>query len=192
MKYVMICLMAVTAVAGCRKNYKAEATYAKVAVAATWAKQEPFYSPNPQIYLESTGTWRNFISFAFTSAGEPDKIGFANPYNAGKGTNALYMNTLYNAQNLTSDSGYYNVTIPKCFQFIPKSPDSTHVGTVVVIPQTVRLYRRDKSYFDIKISEGTTPGTYNTLSGVFEIEVTFDETSIGGSAVVRRKYRFAT
>jgi hypothetical protein len=179
-------------IASCRKEYKVEPTYAKPAVAGTWAKQEQFYSPNPQIFLEATNTWRNFESFAFTSAGEPDKIGFANPYNAGKGTNALYMRNLYSTQNLTSDSGFYNVTIPKCFEFIPNSEKDLTTGTVKVIPQKVRLYRRDKTFFEIGISEGTAPGTYNTNTGVFEIEVSFDETSIGGSASVKRKYRFTS
>lgn len=192
MKAVITLLMMAALVAACRKTYKVEPTFAKPTIAATWAKQEPFYSPRPQVFLEASNTWRSFISFAFTSAGEPDKLGFANPFNAGKGTNALYMNSLYTGEGLTSDSGYYNVTIPKCFQFIPKSADSLTVGTVVVIPQKVKLFRRDKSFFEIAISPGIAPGTYNTVSGVFEVEVTFDETAIGGAAVVRRKYRFAS
>ncbi len=182
--------LALAMVAGCKKEYNAEPTYAKPTIAATWAKQEPFYSPSPQIFLESTNTWRSFISFAFSSAGEPDKLGFANPYNAGKGTNALYMNTLYASQQPSSDSGTYNVTIPKCFQFIPKSADNLTEGTVRVIPQDVIITRRDKTTFKIGISEGSAPGTYNTNTKVFEIEVSFDETSIGGPANVKRKYRF--
>lgn len=174
----------------CKKNYKAEPTYAGTALAGNWAKQEQFYTPNPQIFLESTGLWRNFFSFSVTSDAEPDKIGFANPYVAGKGTNALYMNTLYASQLLTSDSGFYNVTIPKCFQLIPKSATETSSGTVIVLPQTVKLHRRDRTNFDIKIGPSTQSGTYSTLTGLIEIEVKFDETSIGGAAEVKRKYRF--
>jgi hypothetical protein len=191
-KGLLIGLCAALIFLSCKKNYDVEATYAKPAVAATWAKQETFYSPNPQIFLEATNTWRNFISFSFTSSGDPNKLGFANPYNAGKGTNALYMATLYSSQSLTTDSGYYNITIPKCFEFIPKSPDVLTEGTVEVIPQKVRLYRRDKTFFEIGISEGSQPGTYNTISKIFEIEVSFDETSIGGPANVKRKYRFTS
>jgi hypothetical protein len=61
-----------------------------------------------------------------------------------------------------------------------------------VIAQKVKLFRRDKTFFEIGISEGSAPGTYNTKTGIFEIEVSFDETSIGGSASVKRKYRFAS
>jgi hypothetical protein len=176
----------------CKRNYDATPTYAGTGIAITWVKSEPFYTPNPQIFLENTspGTWRNFTSFPVTSAAEPDKIGFANPYLAGKGTNALYMNTLYASQPLTSDSGYYNVTIPKCFQFIPKSATETSTGKVVVIPQLVKIYRRDKTSFNIGIGPSTQSGTYSTVTGLLEIEVQFDETSIGGASDVKRKYRF--
>jgi len=109
---------------------------------------------------------------------------------AGKGTNALDFNRLYTAQGLTSDSGYYNVTIPKCFQFIPKSADSLNIGKVIVLPQAVRVFRRDKTFFDILIGPSTSPGTYSTITGLFEIEVLFDESSIGGSKNIARKYRF--
>jgi hypothetical protein len=174
----------------CKKKYDAEPAYAGTAIAGTWAKLEPFYSPNPQIFLTATNTWRNFISFSVTSAAEPDKIGFANPNVAGKGTNALYMNTLYASQQLTSDSGFYNVTIPKCFQFIPKSTQETNTGTVVVLPQMVKIHRRNGTSFNIGIRPSTEPGTYNTVTGLMEIEVQFDETSIGGASDVKRKYRF--
>lgn len=190
MKQLLIPIFVFFLIIGCKKEFDAEPTYAGVEIAGTWAKQQAFYQPSSQRFDDATNTWRTFGAFTFTSLAEPDKLGFANPYVAGKGTNALDFNRLYSAQNLTSDSGYYNVTIPKCFQFIPKSKDSTQTGTVIVLPQSVRVYRRDKTFFDIKLSEGTQPGTYNTISGLFEIEVTFDETSIGGPAVIRRKYRF--
>ncbi len=193
MKKYVFAAITIAFLVGCKKEYKVEATYAKVAIAATWAKKEQFYSPKPQIYLEATGTWRSFTSFSFTSDAEPDKIGFANPYVPGKGTNALYMNTLYSTNpGTTADSGYYNTTIPKCFQFIPKSIDSTHIGTVVVLPQKITLYRKDKTPFEILIAPATNPGTYNTQTGVFEIEVMFDETSIGGGKNIIRKYRFTS
>lgn len=182
--------MLLITIMSCKKKYDAEPTYAGTSIAGTWAKLEPFYSPNPQIFLTTTNTWRNFISFSVTSAAEPDKIGFANPNVAGKGTNALYMNTLYASQLLSSDSGFYNVTIPKCFQFVPKTILETSTGTVLVIPQIVKIYRRNGTSFDIGIRPSTEPGTYSTVTGLMEIEVQFDETSIGGASDVKRKYRF--
>jgi hypothetical protein len=174
----------------CKKGFDAEPTYAKATIAGTWAKNEPFYQPTGERYDDAAATWRKFSAFTVTSELEPDKIGFANPYLPGKGTNPLDMNRLYSAQQLTSDSGYYNITIPKCFQFIPKENDPTQ-GTVKVLEQEVKIWRRDKSSFIIKIGPGSAPGTFNVNTKVFEVEVSFDETSIGGAANIKRKYRFS-
>jgi hypothetical protein len=51
----------------------------------------------------------------------------------------------------------------------------------------VRLYRRDKTYYDIGISGG---GTYDEIAKIFEVEVIFDETEVQGPKDVKRKYRF--
>jgi len=192
MKKILSVIALAALMFGCKKGFDAEPTYAKVMIAGTWAKNEPFYTPTSERFDDATGNWRRFSAFTVTSEGEPDKIGFANPYVAGRGVNALDMNRLYSAQNLTSDSGFYNITIVKCFQFIPNSATDFKQGKVVVLEQDVKIFRRDKSFFIIKISPGTNPGTYNVDTGVFEIEVSFDETSIGGSASVKRKYRFTS
>lgn len=185
-----IALFILVSTLACKREFDAEPTYANPSIAGTWAKQQPFYQPSSQRFDSATNTWRTFGAFSFTSDAEPDKLGFANPYVAGKGTNALDFNRLYTAQNLTSDSGYYNVIIPKCFQLIPKSKDSLQTGTVIVLEQLVKVFRRDKSSFNIKISPSTQPGTYNTISGLLEVEIAFDESSIGGPSIIRRKYRF--
>lgn len=193
MRKIYIGLVAITLLlvwSSCKKGFNAELTYANYPLAASWAKGTPFYSPNPQIFNDVTGTWRNFISFSFTSEAEPDVIGFGNPFVAGRGTNALFMNTLYSSQQLTSDSGFYNVTIPKCFRLVPKSADSTFAGTVVVIPQDVVLTRRNRTTFVIKIAAASTPGTYDTRTGLMEVSVKFNEASIGGDTAVVRRYRF--
>lgn len=185
-RLVFILLIALTA--GACKKFNAEPTYAGASLARIWAKQEPFYRPKAEIFIDSTNSWRSFIGFSLTSDAEPDKLGFANPYVAGKGTNALYMNVIYERlENLTSDSGYYNVTIPKCLQFIPSSPGAKE-GIVRVLEQKVKMYRVDKSSFEIGIKGG---GTYSEKTQTFEIEVIFDETSIGRPADTKRKYRFA-
>ena len=199
MKYLLI-IFIFFSILSCKKEYDVKPTYATIGVANAWAQTQPFYSPHPEIFIDSLGVWKRFISFSFTSDGEPDKIGFQNPNVAGKGTNALYMNTMYNTTfytttykiNTSSDSGTYNVIIPKCFQFIPKSKDTTEVGTVVVLPQTVTLTRKDRTKYQVTIAPSTLPGTYNTKTGIFEIEVLFDESNFGGPKEVRRKYRFTS
>ncbi len=187
MKQLFFIALIVITITACKK-FNAEPTYASAALARIWAKQEPFYRPAAEIFIDSINTWRSFQGFSITSDAEPDKLGFANPYVAGKGTNALYMNTIYDRwQDLTSDSGYYNVTIAKCFQFIPSSPGAKD-GTVKVLEQKIKMYRRDKSSFEVAISGG---GTYSELTQRFEVEVLFDETEIGGPKDRKRKYRFA-
>lgn len=172
---------------GCKKQF-AEPTYAPNATAVKiWFKSDPFYTPNAEILLP-TGSWRIFFSFPLIYDNDPNKLGFGNPWVIGKGSNALYMNALYGSLpgGLTSDSGYYNVTIPKCFEFTPDKPGDTK-GVVDVIPQKVRLYRRDKTFFEIGISGS---GRYDEDAKLFEVDVTFDETEIGGPKEVVRKYRF--
>ena len=105
--------------------------------------------------------------------------------------NNAYYTSRYNV-NTSSDSGTYNVVIPQCFKFIPKSADSTSTGTVIVLPQVVTLTRKNKTKFQVSIAPSTNPGTYNKKTGVFEIEVLFDESNFGGPKEVRRKYRFTS
>ena len=170
------------------KKFNAEPTYGGATLARIWARQEPYYRPTAEIFIDSTNRWRAVNAFTITSDAEPDKLGFANPYVPGKGVNALYMTTIYDAwQGLTADSGYYNVTIAKCFQFIPSAPGAKE-GIVKVLEQKVKMYRKDKTSFEVAISGS---GTYSELTQRFEVEVIFDETSIGGPADRKRKYRFA-
>jgi hypothetical protein len=189
MKKIMPFILATIAFLGCKEQF-AEYTYAPNATAVRiWYKSDQYYTPSADIYLDTLGTWRKFTSFPLVYDNDPNKYGFGNPWVPGKGSNALYMNTIYSRLpgGLTSDSGYYNITIPKCFEFVPESPGATK-GIVNVIEQKVRLYRRDKTFFDIGIS-GT--GSYNEEARLFEVTVVFDETAVGGPAAVARKYRFA-
>lgn len=176
--------------ASCTKEYKATPTFAKFSIAQNWAKPEQFYHPNGQMYVPETDTWRNFIGFSITSEGEPDKLGFANPYVAGRGTSPLNMSSLYSALSLSTTAGTFNITIPKCFQFIPKSEDSSFIGTVVVLEQDVRLITRAGDTLFVRIAPAPTPGTYDTRTGLFEISVRFDERGIGGADGIIRRYRF--
>lgn len=173
----------------CHKRF-AEPTYAPAGGSAVrvWYKSDPYYTPEAEIYIDSIATWRKFTSFPLVYDNDPNKYGFGNPYVPGKGSNALYMNSWYTRYpgGLTSDSGYYNITIPKCFEFLPDKPGAK-VGVVNVIPQKIRLYRRDKTFFDIGISG---KGTYDEDAKLFEVEVVFDDTEIGGSKESKRKFRF--
>ena len=188
MKKFIWLFIALVFVIACKKRY-AEPTYAQNATAVKiWYKTDPFYRPAAEIYIDSTGVWRSFTAFPIIYDNDPNKYGFGNPYVTGKGSNALFMTSIYNLLpgGVSSDSGTYNIVIPKCFEFIPASAGATQ-GVVNVIPQKVKITRRDKTSYQIGIS-GT--GSYNEISKIFQVEVIFDETEIGGSASIKRKYRF--
>ena len=55
------------------------------------------------------------------------------------------------------------------------------------IPQKVNIVRTNKTSYSLGIS-GT--GRYNEEAKLFEVEIIFDETEIGGPKDLRRKYRF--
>lgn len=187
LRFISVLFVTATLLGSCKK-FDAEPTYAGATLARIWAKQEPFYRPVAEIFIDSTNTWRSFLGFSVTSDAEPDKLGFANPYVPGRGTNALNMNSIYNNWvGLTADSGYYNVTIAKCFQFIPSQPGAKE-GTVKVLEQKVKMYRKDKTSFEVAISGS---GTYSERTQRFEVEVIFDESEIGGPKDRKRRYRFA-
>ncbi len=188
MKKIYWLLIALVFAIACKKRY-ADPTYAPNATAVKiWYKADPFYRPTAEIFIDSTGVWKTFTAFPLIYDNDPNKYGFGNPYVTGKGSNALYMTTVYSQLpgGVSSDSGTYNIVIPKCFEFIPKNTGATE-GVVNVIPQKVTITRRDKTSYQIGISGS---GSYNEVSKIFLVEVMFDETAIGGSASVKRKYRF--
>lgn len=187
-KMGMVMGMAAMVLIACKKQF-ADETYAPSPTSVRiWYQPTAFYTPDAEIYLDSIATWRRFTSFPLVYDNDPNKYGFGNPYVPGKGSNALFMNSWYGRYpgGLTSDSGFYNVTIPKCFEFIPDKPGSK-TGVVNVIPQKIRLFRRDKTFYDIGISG---KGTYDEDARIFEVEVIFDDTEIGGSKESKRKFRF--
>ena len=61
----ILIMMAVVTFLGCKKEYDVQPTYASLQLANTWAQNQPYYSPHPQIYIDSTGIWKPFISFSF-------------------------------------------------------------------------------------------------------------------------------
>jgi hypothetical protein len=189
--YLWLCLLgsSIGLFSGCKKRF-AEPTYAPAGGSAVriWYKSDPFYYPAAEYFNESTSVWRPFNSFPLVYNNDPNKMGFGNPWLQGRGSNALAIRTLYGGLpgGITSDSGYYMITIPKCFEFIPDNPEAKE-GVVNVIPQKVNIVRTNKTSYSLGIS-GT--GRYNEEAKLFEVEIIFDETEIGGPKDLRRKYRF--
>ncbi|MEO7311632.1 MAG: hypothetical protein ABIX01_14605 [Chitinophagaceae bacterium] len=188
MKKYCLFIIVIALATACKKRY-ADPTYAANATAVkVWFKSDAFYQPFSEIYIDSLGTWKSFKAFPLVYDNDPNKYGFGNPYIAGKGSNALYMTTMYSGLpgGVSSDSGTYNIVIPKCFEFIPTAAGATE-GVVNVIPQKVKVTRKDKTSFQVGISGS---GTYNEISKLFQVDISFDETEIGRGAEIVRKFRF--
>ena len=192
----LVAIISLLITTSCSKDLGAKPTYRPASLAGTWAKEEPYYYPSAE-YLDSGATsWRSFIGFAFTSDGEPDVLGFYNPYVVGKGTNCLGMNTIYaTTANLSSDSGTYNVQAPKCFKFVADAANPK-VGKVLVMPQIIKLTSKKvmgiRTIYNISIAPTTTEGTFNLDTKTFEVDVMFDDRPVGGPQNKIRKYRFST
>ena len=95
MKKFIWLFIALVFVIACKKRY-AEPTYAQNATAVKiWYKTDAFYRPAAEIYIDSTGVWRSFTAFPIIYDNDPNKYGFGNPYVTGKGSNALFMTSIY-------------------------------------------------------------------------------------------------
>ena len=187
-KLSLFFLLIAIAFMACKKQF-ADATYAPSTTANVWFKADPFYQPNASIYIDSTAKWRTFKAFPLIYDNDPNKYGFGNLFVAGKGVNALNMTTIYTSVpngGVSADSGLYNITIPKCFEFLPSKDDPTK-GIVNVIPQKVKIVRKDFSVYYIGISGN---GEFDTNAKTFTVDITFDDSDIGGSKAILRKYMF--
>lgn len=189
MKKAIFFLLMIVIFASCKKHF-ADATYAASATAVNvWYKTDQYYYPKASIYIDSTAKWRTFISYPLIYANDANKYGFGNPYITGKGSNALNMTAIYNANpngGVSSDSGTYNIIIPKCFEFLTSATDPTK-GIVKVIPQKVKITRRNFTSYYIGISGS---GEFDTNAKIFTVDITFDDSEIGGSKAILRKYMF--
>ena len=187
--YATIVIIAGVLLWSCKKQF-ADPTYAPAGGSAVriWYKTDPFYTPSAEFFDDNTNNWRRFTSFPLVYDNDPNKMGFGNPWLEGRGSNALAIRTLYGGLpgGITSDSGFFMITIPKCFEFIPDGPGAKE-GVVNVIPQQVKIVRVNKTTYNLGISG---KGRYNEDAKLFEVDIIFDETEVGGPKDRLRKYRF--
>ena len=95
MKKILIILVLLLAFMACKKR-SAEPTYALNATAVrVWYQPTQFYTPDAEIFIDSTNRWRRVTSFPLVYDNDPNKYGFGNPWLPGRGSNALYMTTIY-------------------------------------------------------------------------------------------------
>jgi hypothetical protein len=126
------------------------------------------------------------FGFAYKSATEQNVIGFygATPT---QGTNAFNMIRLYAANQVSSGSAA--IRIPRAIRLIPDNPGAK-TGNAEVIDQWVRIIRTANSGlppFEVRIWGS---GRYNEITGIISLDIHFDESAIGGSNDIIRKYSY--
>lgn len=165
-------------------------------------ENEAYYQPFVYRYDEDTQSWTKRIGAHFSTVSEetPHAIGFTQPYVEDSGVNLFQMVTLYQDYIGTNNNKVAGINAPAVLTFTPDvtaatladSPEVHSKGKVNVIEQTIKIRKKTESetpeYLEIPISG---EGTYDLNTGVIDLEVHFDETSIGGAAKVTRKYKIS-
>lgn len=163
---------------------------------------DPYFQPFVYLFSEETQTWsrRAGSHFSTISEEDPTYLGFTNPYVENSGVNLFHMVTLYQEKTGTNNIKTVAINADKVLRFFPDlateaNPTPT-TGTVEVFAQKIKMYkaggdienRESMDYIEIGISG---EGTYNTKTGVIDLDVHFDETSIDGPAKVTRQYKIS-
>lgn len=139
---------------------------------------------------EGDGLFESGRHFCFSHASrtEPNVIGFYNT-DEGRSTNALNLHRIYADYEVTSASG--NIRIPELFRLTPASPGARS-GTVEIIEQRIEIIRRASSGlppFMVGLSGG---GTYDEDTGSLTVGIFFDESELGVTDPVLRRYVYET
>ncbi len=151
-------------------------------------------------------------SFAFTyyDANKPNNIGFAsNLWNGAtsdstRSTNILNMNDLYGKESAEGNPGTVDENVSSgsaglrdldLIRLIPNGINATS-GKAVIEKQSIKVYRRDDAdgidgtdddeihtFFFVEVSG---EGTYDESTGLINMTITFDETSINNGVRIRR------
>ena len=143
------------------------------------------FGPEPVPPGDGLDAGRHF-AFAHASTSEPNVIGLYNEQ-AGRSTNALNLHRIYSDYDVSSASA--NIRITRLFRLIPES-EGARRGRVEVIDQRITVTRRSSSGlppFTVGLSG---EGTYDEATGIIAVAVTFDESQLGVTEPVLRRYQY--
>ncbi|MDQ1149421.1 hypothetical protein [Sphingobacterium zeae] len=165
---------------------------------ATFTSSDPYFELYIYRFDEATETWGKRIRAHYPTVSKTDTtyMGFTNPYVTDSGVNLFQMVTLYSDKIGTTNIKTAGINVDQVLQFLPDQHNS-QLGKVTVKEQQVKIYkkteaateRKDMEFFEISISGA---GTYDLKQGLIDLEVNFNETAIGGSNKVTRKYKLST
>jgi uncharacterized beta-barrel protein YwiB (DUF1934 family) len=173
---------------------------ADASVAAAFYENTPYFEIFIYRFDAETAKWTNRIRSHFPAISEqdPNYLGFRQIYVDNSGVNLFQMVTLYKNHLGTTNLKTVGINVDKVLTFFPtESADGlkTNKGIVKVFGQKVKMYtkgdiknRENMEFVEIGISG---EGTYDLETGVIDLDVHFDETSIGGPAKVTRKYKMS-
>lgn len=205
-KLLIFLLFMVTLSAGCREEepplkedlYPEEPLSTPSSSAINVFHQNiPFYQMWVYRYNEDTKLWTNRIGghFSIISTQDPNYLGFANPYVANSGVTFLDMHRLYGTQIGSTNAVTAKINVDKVLGFFPDF-EGAKTGIVRVVPQDITISKSPNSTFEpgvptFKIGISG-QGTYDERTAIIDLEVIFNETSIGGPAAVKRIYKMST
>lgn len=159
----------------------------------TFYTNTSFYELYVYRFDSEANRWTNRIRSHFPTvpSDDPTAIGFTNPYVTNSGVSLFDMPRLYQAQVGTLNINTAKINVDKVLRFFPDF-EGAKTGIIRVIEQDVVVSKTSAAAlstgqptFKIGISGG---GTYDERTKIINLEVVFNETDIGGPAVVKRKY----
>jgi hypothetical protein len=156
-------------------------------------KADPFYELYIYRFDPETNKWTNRIRSHFPTVptSDPTALGFTNPYVTDSGIALFDMVKIYTPQIGTNNIKTAKINADKVFKFFPDF-EGAKTGIVKVVDQDIVITKSTTSTFEpgnptFKIGISGS-GTYDERTKIFNIEVVFNETAIGGPSAVSRKY----
>jgi hypothetical protein len=146
---------------------------------AVFHQPTSFYQMFVYRYDDDNKTWSNRIGshFSTISASDPSFLGFTNPYVSDSGTAMFDMVRLYSAYTGTTNIKTVGLNADQVLQFFPDF-EGAKTGVVKIKTQDVILRKSAGGTITIGMSGG---GTYSENTKVMDLNVTFNEATIGGT-----------
>ncbi len=153
---------------------------------ATFHQPVSYYQMFVYRYDESTAKWGNRIAGHFSTVPATDStvLGFSNPYVQDSGVPLFDMVRLYAAEIGNTNIKTAGINSEKVLKFFPDYANAK-TGIVQVISQEIVIRKAaNAGMFTIGISGS---GTYDENTKLIDLEVSFDESAIGGTT---RKFKY--
>jgi hypothetical protein len=156
-------------------------------------KADPYYQLYIYRFDPVTNLWTNRIlsHFPTVPSSDPTSLGFTNPYVTNSGIALFDMVKLYTDKIGSNNIKTAAINAEKVLKFFPDY-EGAKTGIIKVIDQDIVITKSTSATFEPGIPNFkigiSGKGTYDERTKIFNLEVVFNETAIGGPAAVTRKY----